>query len=116
MRALSFRPKDDGPLAQAGQSVANQTMFYVYFIKSLRNAKVYVGETSKPVNDRVKDHNSGSNKWTKQNGPFKLIYYEEYCCQQDATKRESFYKTGFGKGIKKAIIQYIESHNIGPLA
>lgn len=80
-------------------------MFYVYFARSIKNKKVYVGCTSKEPDLRVKEHNSGSNKWTRLNGPFVLVYYETYKCIGDARLREKFYKTGIGKRIKNAIIK-----------
>jgi len=43
-------------------------MFYVYFAKSLRNGKIYVGRTLKDPKVRVDEHNIGANKWTKTNG------------------------------------------------
>ncbi len=79
-------------------------MYYVYFAKSEKNGKIYVGSTNKTPEQRVVEHNQNSNLWTKNNGPFKLIYYEEYLCKQDASKRELFYKSGFGKRIKSVII------------
>ena len=64
--------------------------------------------TSKSPPQRIKEHNSGSNKWSNQNKPLKLLYYEVYICKEDALLREKFYKTGFGKRIKYAIISEIE--------
>ena len=75
-------------------------MFFVYFIKSLKNKKIYVGSTEKIPTERLKDHNYGSNKWTRENGQFELVYYEKYFCKKDALKREEFYKTGFGRSIR----------------
>jgi len=80
-------------------------MYFVYFAKSLRNQKVYVGFTGKEPVVRVDEHNKGSNIWSKNNGPFKLIYFESYICKKDAQNREEFYKMGFGKQIKLAIIK-----------
>jgi len=82
-------------------------MFFVYFLQSERNGKTYVGSTNKVPEIRLKEHNDGSNKWTRNNRPLKLIYYEKYFCQQDAKSREKFYKTGFGKIIKKIIINTV---------
>lgn len=79
-------------------------MYYVYFAKSLKNGKVYVGFTKKEPEKRVKEHNSGSNSWSNQNKPLKLIYYESFVCEEDARLRERFFKTGVGKRIKKSII------------
>lgn len=83
-------------------------MFYVYFLKSLKNNKIYVGFSCKRPEIRLQEHLSGSNLWTKQNGPFKLIYYEEFCCEEDARSREKFYKTGIGKKVKQAIVSVFE--------
>ncbi|MCL5113852.1 MAG: GIY-YIG nuclease family protein [Patescibacteria group bacterium] len=84
-------------------------MNYIYFAKSLRNNKVYVGSTSKDPLIRVREHNQGSNNWSKQNSPLKLVYYESYVCKEDAKSREAFYKTGFGKKIKKIIVDNLGS-------
>ncbi|MEK7096466.1 MAG: GIY-YIG nuclease family protein [Patescibacteria group bacterium] len=80
-------------------------MNYVYFMKSLRNGKVYVGRTTNKPDKRVLEHNNGSNVWSRHNKPFELIYFEEYYCEIDCAKREAFYKTGIGKKVKKAIIE-----------
>ena len=63
----------------------------------LKNNKVYVGYTTKKPEERIKEHNQGSNLWSKLNKPLKLIYYENYICAEDAKLREKFFKMGFGK-------------------
>jgi putative endonuclease len=83
-------------------------MSYVYFLKSLKNNRVYVGNTKRDPKIRLEEHNRGLNKWTSENGPFKLIYFEKYICDQDAKLREKFYKTGFGRKIKKIIVDLIK--------
>lgn len=83
-------------------------MYSVYFLQSTHNKKYYVGLTAKDPRERLTEHNQGSNKWTCQNGPFKLIYYESYLCQKDAELREKFYKSGFGRKIRDSIIKTIE--------
>lgn len=84
-------------------------MYYVYFLQSLKNKKVYIGYTNKIPEDRLKEHNQGHNQWTKNNGPFILKYFEKYHCKTDAISREKFYKSGFGKKIKKAIIDTLDN-------
>ncbi|NCO88506.1 excinuclease ABC subunit C [Candidatus Roizmanbacteria bacterium CG_4_9_14_0_8_um_filter_34_12] len=54
---------------------------------------------------RLDEHNQGSTKWTKNNGPFRLLYYETYFCKQDAQHREKFLKSGVGNRIVKLIVQ-----------
>lgn len=88
-------------------------MFYVYFALSLKNEKVYAGRTAKLPEERVSEHNKGGNAWTRNNRPFQLIYYESYSCLEDARAREKFYKTGFGKQLKKVIAELARKSWVG---
>jgi putative endonuclease len=72
-------------------------MSYVYVLKSLRNNKRYIGSTDLLPEERLKEHNYGSNKFTKGNGPFKLIYQEKHLDKTAARKRENFLKSGVGR-------------------
>ena len=60
--------------------------------------------SSKLPQKRLHDHNTGSNEWSRNNRPFKLLYHEKYHCKKDAEKRENFYKTGIGRKIRDAIL------------
>jgi len=80
-------------------------MFYVYLLLSLKNSKTYIGFTSKNPVARLYEHNQGSNKFTKENGPWKLVYYETFTCRKCAREREAFLKTGVGKKLIKAILK-----------
>lgn len=95
-------------MASIGKMGETLKMFYVYFLKSLKNKQVYVGSTSKQPEVRLLEHNRGSNQWTKEHRPLKLIYYEKYHCLEDAKSRELFYKTGVGKVVKNIIIDAFE--------
>ena len=72
-------------------------MFFAYVLKSLKNGKRYVGYTSKEPETRLMEHNKGCNSWTKQNGPFELIYQEAYLTKTEAITREKFLKSGQGR-------------------
>ena len=72
-------------------------MFSIYVLKSKRNGKRYIGFTSKSIEERLDEHNSGSNAWTRQNKPFELIYSELYKDEKAALKREKFLKSGQGR-------------------
>jgi len=79
-------------------------MFTVYVLRSLKNSKRYVGYTSKDVLKRLSEHNAGSNKWTRSNGPFKLVYSEQYASKTEAIVREKFLKSGQGRKFLDSII------------
>ena len=68
--------------------------------------------TGKEVNERLSEHNNGSNKYTRLNRPFSLIYFEKYICSEDARQREKFYKSGFGRKIRDLIVKYIECKDL----
>lgn len=80
-------------------------MYFVYLLLSIKNGKSYVGSTGKSPGTRLDEHNLGCNKWTSENGPFKLVYYESYYCKQDALHRENFLKSGVGRKLVKLIIE-----------
>ena len=72
-------------------------MSHTYVLKSLKNGKRYVGNTDLLPEDRLKEHNYGSNKFTKGNKPFELIYQESHLNKTEARKRENFLKSGIGR-------------------
>ena len=80
---------------------------YVYVLKSQKDGKFYVGYT-KNIQKRLEEHNSGQVRSTKERRPVKLIYWEACISQQDATRREKYLKTAWGKRyIKGRIKDYL---------
>ncbi len=69
---------------------------YVYVLKSQKDGKFYVGYT-KNIQKRLEEHNSGQVRSTKERRPVKLIYWEGCISPQDATRREKYLKTAWGK-------------------
>jgi putative endonuclease len=81
--------------------------FYVYILKSEKDGKFYTGYTNNLVR-RVEQHNKGEVLSTKNRRPFELVYWEGCRNQQDATKREKYLKTAWGKRyIKNRIKNYL---------
>ena len=72
-------------------------MSFIYVLKSIKNGKRYIGSTDLLPEDRLRKHNYGSNKFTKGNKPFELIYQESYINKTEARKRENFLKSGVGR-------------------
>ena len=79
-------------------------MYHVYILRSKRNGKRYIGYTGKDPNQRLAEHNRGSNIFTRNNGPFELIYSEQHEDKDFARKRERYFKTGHGREYLKKII------------
>ncbi len=81
--------------------------FYTYVLRSLKDLNYYVGYTSNIVN-RINEHNSGKVISTKNRTPFELVYWEGCLNQQDATAREKYLKSAWGKRyIKTRIKNYL---------
>jgi len=78
--------------------VLKNGIFFVYVLLSKRDGKFYTGFTSY-LEKRLEEHNSGKVFSTKCRVPFELIYYEACVCIEDATQREKYLKTTYGKKI-----------------
>lgn len=76
-------------------------MYYVYVLKSEMDNNYYVGYSS-DLKNRLEQHNNGLVPSTKNRRPLQLIYYEACLNQQDATHREKYLKTSWGKRYIKA--------------
>jgi len=85
-------------------------MWYVYVLQSLKNKKLYTGLTSN-LKRRLEEHNKKiGGKYTKNNSPFKLIFYEAFLNKKDAVRDELFLKSGYGREVLKGKIQnYLEN-------
>ena len=75
-------------------------MYYIYALKSEKDMGFYTGYT-KDLKLRFEQHNKGFVESTKDRRPLKLIYYEAYLSQQDATKREKHLKSYHGRMFLK---------------
>lgn len=76
-------------------------MFYTYVLISLKTKRLYIGFTS-DLKQRFKEHNEGmGGAYTKNNRPFKLVFYEAFFSKKDAVKQEKFYKSGYGREVLK---------------
>ena len=78
-------------------------MFYTYIIQSVSNRKYYIGSTQN-IDKRIKRHNSGFNKSTKNKGPFKLVYTESFPTRIGAYKRERQIKSYKGGDAFKKLV------------
>lgn len=80
-------------------------MWYVYILQSLKSKHLYCGYTE-DLKRRFNEHNQGlGGKYTHDNRPFKLIYYEAFLEKKDATAQEKFYKSGYGREVLKGKVK-----------
>lgn len=82
-------------------------MPYVYVIESLSDQTWYTGIAINAMN-RLNEHNSGKNRFTKGHRPWKLIFIEEHPDWKAARIKEKYLKTAAGK---KWLQKYLNEHN-----
>ena len=73
-------------------------MYYVYFLKSLKNNDLYVGSTQ-DVENRLASHNSGKVRSTQFYRPWILLDRESFPTRSEAVRREMLLKTGQQKEL-----------------
>ena len=71
-------------------------MIIVYVIESLFDQTWYTG-MAKNALDRLSEHNSGKNRFTKGHRPWKIIYTEQHTDWNMGRLREKYLKTAAGK-------------------
>jgi len=71
---------------------------YTYVLESEKDGNFYAGYT-KNLKLRFEQHERGMVESTKDRRPLKLSYFEACLDQNDATKREKYFKTYHGKCI-----------------
>jgi predicted GIY-YIG superfamily endonuclease len=70
-------------------------MFYVYIIRSQKDSSYYTGTTA-DLEKRLKEHNSGSPRYSSAKRPFKLIWHCVFIEKQKAYDFEKYLKSGSG--------------------
>jgi|JI61114C2RNA_FD_contig_123_16622_length_3027_multi_3_in_1_out_0_1 putative endonuclease len=100
-----FRPGLPPFIKQANQHFAFWSFFtlksllmtvFVYALKNQINDEIYVG-ISADLDRRLKEHNSGKNRYTKAFLPWTLFFTESCDSYAEARKREIYYKSAAGK-------------------
>jgi len=71
------------------------TIDTVYYVYVLRNTKgqLYIGSTD-DLERRVQQHQQGETRWTRNRGPWTLVFSESFQTRADAMHREKQLKRG----------------------
>ena len=85
------------------RQVVSSKMYYTYVLKNIKNGKLYTCSTNN-LERRLLEHSKGWSKYTRNNGPYKLIYKEFYKSKSEAYRREIFLKTGKGREFIKEMV------------
>ncbi|OIP06775.1 hypothetical protein AUK41_01435 [Candidatus Berkelbacteria bacterium CG2_30_43_20] len=78
-------------------------MYTVYILRSMITRKYYIGVTS-DITQRLRHHNSGANRSTKNGKPWIVVRKEDFSNSRDAWLRErQIKKYKGGEAFKKLI-------------
>ncbi|MBI2968189.1 MAG: GIY-YIG nuclease family protein [Bacteroidetes bacterium] len=77
--------------------------YCVYILFSRKDYLLYIGFTTN-LDARIIKHNSGGCKSTAYRRPLLLIFCEYYLFEEDARKREQYFKTTMGKKAIKLML------------
>ena len=85
-------------------------MFFIYILRSDRTGRFYIGQ-AQDVTERLRRHNSGTQRATKPGIPWRLVRQEEFTARSEAYAREREIK---GKKSHKWIEWLIEQPPVVP--
>lgn len=83
-----------------------RTFQYVYVLQN-KQGEYYTGCTS-DLKKRYEEHVEGKSTYTRNRGPYELVYYEACLNKSDAYRREKYLKTGMGKRYLRNRIKSFE--------
>ncbi|NCT76722.1 MAG: GIY-YIG nuclease family protein [Chitinophagaceae bacterium] len=76
---------------------------YVYVLQSLKGGKYYIGYTI-DVEARLRFHNAGLQRSTRDRIPFRLALFESFATKEEALKREKQIKSWKGGAAFKQLL------------
>jgi putative endonuclease len=79
--------------------------YFVYIIQSQKDLSFYIGYTNN-LQNRLREHNEGTTRYTSKKRPWKLVYNEEYQDKTEAIKREKFLKKQKNKEFYTKLIEH----------
>ena len=85
---------------------------FVYALKNQINDEIYVG-ISADLDRRLKEHNSGKNRYTKAFLPWTLFFTESCDSYAEARKREIYYKSVADIVLINVVIFKIKCYSYG---
>ena len=84
-------------------------MFYTYILYSENFDLFYIGQTNN-LDDRISRHNQNRNKWTKNKGPWAIVFSKSFPTRAQAVQLEIFLKA---LKNRTALVQWINDNTTG---
>ena len=78
-------------------------MYFIYVLQSIKSRSRYVGST-KNVDKRLEEHNTGRVRYTKGRMPWTIVYTEQYQTRSEAMRKEKLLKSGQGRKFLDSLL------------
>ena len=76
---------------------------FVYILRSKIKEITYVGFTNN-IERRLIEHNLGKTKFTRIYKPWEMVYKEEFNSEEEAIKREKYFKSAAGRRLIRNLL------------
>jgi len=113
--ALAWPPRHGGGSRQRAGKANSIHVYIIYIIQSEKSGMYYIGVTTDII-QRLRHHNSGANRSTKNRGPWRLVYQEKVSDKSVAWKREHQIKSYKGGRAFKRLINLSDEKQDGGIA
>ena len=77
--------------------------YFFYILQSKKDGGFYLGQTA-DLEDRLKRHSQGRSRYTKNRGPWILVYKEEFASRSEAVLREQECKKKHSREFVESLI------------
>ena len=78
--------------------------YWVYVIKGESTGRYYVGSTG-DLPDRLRRHNANRSAATRNRGPWRVVYTEEFISRQEAANRERAIKAQKSRACVERLVR-----------
>lgn len=85
-------------------------MYYVYFLKSIKQGRLYIGYTN-DLKRRLEEHNAGQSTYTNKYKPWKVETYVTTEYEHTAKLVEKYFKSNSGKEAVKRHVEKKPAYN-----
>lgn len=75
-------------------------MYFVYFLRSLKNPRKTCVEFTEHINQRLAEHNAGKNSSTVRHIPWELVGFVAVPSRSKALDLEHYFKSGSGHAFR----------------
>ncbi len=87
-------------------------MFYGYVVRSIPRGSFYIGHTYN-IERRLVEHNTGQSKYTRNRGPWELVFRKEFPTRSEAMRWEADLKARKSHEAVEKLVRSLGKRSVG---